>query len=980
MSIISNDISKLDFGVIFDLSVVNPTITLNNLSTGTGMAQCEWWYVIKTPSGGFIHAGTQGGPDIIGTWSTELVPDTWPQPMFQIEYSGSNYSVELFVKDGDNNIFSLKKEFGICRPRGLKVDVNGNFGVAEVTITTKCERAKLYVEDATNYVYKNNQGTLVSKTFVLDYPLDPDTKIRPTQFTLTGRFSTALIPIPFSAPGYNLFLDTIVQYDFDSDITVLVKYKGTKNFPVYCNIDLCPLVCAYAKLIDDVNSGVLGDPAMPELRKRLEVINGKMVIALTAKMQPTCGVDLPALIEEIKALGGFTCDCNIPGGINGGSVSSNINIAFDPGCGDITAQVISNDGTNIRLKLSDRSYVVDLTADAVAAGMTVTPTYDATTCTKTYLIDYTPVPVASACPVRSEIHEHTGNTLPTTCPNTYFTTFGVDVYDITDTTIIGRVYSYEDLIKLINSNAGYHNVAVAIADDFCHISWLCLTGNAPIVHIDILTPPGPGPGPGPVAPCLNNTKTDDMLLARYCDPTTFLNSIDYPFNAYIRYTSSGPTYVLNNVLSLVDFIAKLLAEPNLPSYITNYLPGNTPDRLRVVRTSGDCDFTGKPVPTLFSDRDYIIAVGANHHSQTAGVGSMAEVEMNGLTYMGKICGLGMEDNYPWHTIRIGNKGYTVETNTGRLVVLNLTDPRNPVIITQYILSYGASSVPLPFSGIPLYSGSFPSHDDVYFITDVNAQYEGQYLYIVESTSGYIWIWDAANDTNVGYMYSKKLIGKCPRIIKDGIIYFTCDGDREQTTGQNSGVSRRNILMLDTNIFGSSGFSEIANVAPVSDEVWTLSSDPVNVGFAYAITKAGAIVKINMPGKSVANTYLNQMGGAGGGLMNSVIWKGKMYVSYFGGIGGTRIIDLSALGVSGSVTAFKPLNLPGGGIASIHYTFTPIAGYCYGLIGFDNGSSPGGVAKFDYDGNFLGVAPIPAGDIYNVITFDGFASKTPNTLC
>ncbi len=39
------------------------------------------------------------------------------------------------------------------------------------------------------------------------------------------------------------------------------------------------------------------------------LINSMLTRAMMAKMQPMCGVDLPALVEEIKKLGGFTCNC-----------------------------------------------------------------------------------------------------------------------------------------------------------------------------------------------------------------------------------------------------------------------------------------------------------------------------------------------------------------------------------------------------------------------------------------------------------------------------------------------------------------------------------------------------------------------------------------------------------------------------------------------------------------------------------------------
>lgn len=303
----------LDFKVEFDLSGVLPKIYLTNLSTQGVFPLVDYkvWFVIKAPSGEVIHGGDINNPDFTGLqyftaagrWA---IPQPWPQRFNQqIDWSGGPYEVTMYADVAGNN--TILKTVNICRPRGNKKECKNNFGTGCVKISTDCKNAKLFVEDQTNYSYEGKTGTLVSKTGTLDFPID-STGYRPSAITVNN-FNTAAFDISFSGKGYNFFLNTIMSYDFGDEVYVIIKYKEQRGFAIWCNIDLCPLICDYQALIKSVQEGQCGDKKIEEMKDLLLVISSKMNLALIALNQPDCGYDLPELIEEIKELGGFSCNC-----------------------------------------------------------------------------------------------------------------------------------------------------------------------------------------------------------------------------------------------------------------------------------------------------------------------------------------------------------------------------------------------------------------------------------------------------------------------------------------------------------------------------------------------------------------------------------------------------------------------------------------------------------------------------------------------
>src|SRR5580765_6698740 len=131
----SPDISSLLVCVQWDLSNSSPQINLTNMSTGANLANVSYAFLIKSPSQSIIHNGSVKDPDITGIWSSWTFfsqnPDPtlspppsnytvapWPRPFNQIEWSGSDYTIEIFAKDSLGNVFSYVVGQQICRPAG----------------------------------------------------------------------------------------------------------------------------------------------------------------------------------------------------------------------------------------------------------------------------------------------------------------------------------------------------------------------------------------------------------------------------------------------------------------------------------------------------------------------------------------------------------------------------------------------------------------------------------------------------------------------------------------------------------------------------------------------------------------------------------------------------------------------------------------------------------------------------------------------
>lgn len=400
--ITSPDITLLDFAILYDISVGIPSITLTNQSVGnpsadTNLDNCTWWYTITTPSGVYIHQGTQASPDVTDdTWTTLTIPSgSWPTPFGtppygQVEFScGVPYIATLYVQDSDDNVYSIAKRVAICRPNGNTEKTKGSFGVAFVQVTVKCASASIYTLDTTNYTYQNIIGDFNSNTWTLDYPRDDQGNLpAPVVVTNQGR---VIFPVGYSAEGYQLALYTKASYDMGDSQTIKIQYKFSSVFSVWCNISLCAIQCQIDGLmkLNDPSCGKVTDPAVLQ---KLQQIGWLATQAIIGIEEPLCGIDVPAIIEKAKLIGGIPCDCGATGGINPiASTDGLINIA-------LALTGLTGDVTNV-----GNNYTITLEVPGAAAGTLQVVTDNGNVTTKNIIVGNASAAFSNTQPTKTEI-------------------------------------------------------------------------------------------------------------------------------------------------------------------------------------------------------------------------------------------------------------------------------------------------------------------------------------------------------------------------------------------------------------------------------------------------------------------------------------------------------------------------------------------------------------------------------------------------
>jgi len=380
----SPDISVLQLQVAYDISGLSPVITIQNQSQGTNLPGLVWWFVVTSPSGALIHEGSFDQPDINAQdWSTFTINDPWPQPMNQIEWNGP-YNVTVYVQDTSGNQFSDDSYTAIIkRPNGNTSLSKNTFGIATTDVKVKCNEARIYFENTTNTSYNGSSGTRISTLLKVVYPIDPTATV-PAPFSAPFN-SPVLVPIAYNSKNYQFLSQIIYSYDYSQYVSIIIRYQQLETFAVQCNIDLVPLVCEVTKLIDSIEDGSCVDAN--EAQRKLNLIIPKLSLAVMGIMQPLTGVDVPELIDEIIAIGGFDCDCCNPAtGIipQSGSVIDGYSFSVIGSCGDITGTVQQN-GSNITFTLQDKSYIFNLSPTIPTTAFSITPA--TVGCVKTYTLN-----------------------------------------------------------------------------------------------------------------------------------------------------------------------------------------------------------------------------------------------------------------------------------------------------------------------------------------------------------------------------------------------------------------------------------------------------------------------------------------------------------------------------------------------------------------------------------------------------------------
>lgn len=354
----SPDITSLDAQVTWDITGVNPLISLVNLSTGPNLAGCIWWIVADSPTSTPIHEGTAQQPDIAGAWSSFQVTDAWPRPFGQIEWSGAPYTLTLFVMDSVQNQYFISFSAAICRPFGNTSLSKTPYGKANTALNVLCDQAAIFFQDQTINSYKGLTGVRLTSVLRVIYPIDPTYTI-PAPFQISN-FSSALVPITYNSKNYQFVAYSTYSYNTGLNTFVNIKFQQQDTFAVLCNVDFSPLICEIVKLDNSLQDGSCVDAA--DARRRLNLIYPKLLLALMGQLQPLTGVPVARLIDEIVEIGGFTCDCcNAVTGVIPSTSSAIGGYLFDivSVCGDISGTVSVN-GNTIQFNMSDVSYVFSI--------------------------------------------------------------------------------------------------------------------------------------------------------------------------------------------------------------------------------------------------------------------------------------------------------------------------------------------------------------------------------------------------------------------------------------------------------------------------------------------------------------------------------------------------------------------------------------------------------------------------------------------
>lgn len=369
----SSYITKLAIKTTWDISGTLPAILIENLSEGPNLAGCSWWFVALAPGDIPIHEGSEDDPDITGDWDDEELNDNWPKAFNNILWSGAPYSMQVFVKDGDGNVYEGVTQLAyICHPNGNKKTSTNAYGLATCYVQVKCADGRVFFQDTTNATYQGITGTQGSSVLRVTYPPDEAGNV-PDPF-VGAHFTTALVPITYSSDSYMYQSSSVYDYDFGGDVHIRVKYLSFNpvngspavRFAVLCNIDLCSLMCEVDKLVQSIDSGNCVN--VQEATEKLSRINPLLWMVSMGIQQPLCGVDVPGLIDQIKAIGGFECNCcNAPTGIipTSSSVIDGYNFQVVSECGDISGSV-EKTGNNIQIILSDKTYTFAMCGNSPA--------------------------------------------------------------------------------------------------------------------------------------------------------------------------------------------------------------------------------------------------------------------------------------------------------------------------------------------------------------------------------------------------------------------------------------------------------------------------------------------------------------------------------------------------------------------------------------------------------------------------------------
>lgn len=1035
-SISSPSITCLDFQLAWDISGATPKVTITNASTVANAANLKWWFYVASPSAIDIYGqdldslSSLPTPDVNGTaWTTKEITLPTPfgnPPCGQIEFSpNSGYVVKVFVQDTAGTppptYFSLEKDTIIVRPKGNKNTSCGNFGTAAVGMKVDCLGKLIMLFDNTNLAYNSillpsdtsNKWTVVYPEVAGEIPKRTAENVPNVNFPTGG-----------DSKGYVLYFQEYATYDYGNGVTVTVQYKlfssdGSYGMPfaINCNTNLCQLSCQmqkFYKLAKGSCTTLVNPELMGKMTQMNFIYNTKI---LTGIFQPLCGIDVPAAIEEVKAIGNFddSCDCGCPdsGGFSNptGAGSTGaccpvtvdvINIATDnppAACPNsyFPAKVYEPDGTTLigtAYNVNDLVSLVNGNGEwqvygvAFAQGNCKIGWFPANAAT---IPPDVPVELISGTiggvPYSDEI-VMLGTTSPATgCPGTGL--YPCRVYNPAGDTLIGVANTPAELVSILNGYSAWAAYGTAVVQDNCNVLWYLAdaTNIPPFIQVDATTNS---------TTCVNGAALYTVQMVDECNPLLPITSTDFPLNVWVDFgLGAGPVYlgVLSNISSVITALNSTSTKPSSVSFAAS---GGT-DISQIVVTNSSCaTYSGTVTVTADKGSGSFLLVGASHsrmNTTPATVGGVYGAGLRTMVSLGHIPSSPAidSDDVPWHNTMIGNTYITACGNTGVVSLWNMSNPLMPTLIRTIALTNPTGN---SFTGTPTmkdYTGAtgVPSYFTLYFPTDYHNMSLSA-IYVCEAVTGTLWKLDATS-TGSGVttaFQSNSLIGKCPRCIIGNKLYFTQDGSLEVDTGQTSGVAIGDIVIQDLSSFSGAGLSTATIFLNQIEYVYSCSFDGSDT--IWFVSNLGSVAEYSVSGATVVNRYLLALGRTVRYRSWTKVFAGNLYITTLQGydpVGlnfGTLYVDIASLATTPVVTFFDsiPSSITNTAPSVRVYSVLPL-GNCLMIVSGDAGTyapGGGGLILYKTDGTYLGMIQLPNSvNILNVIAIPNVAVYTPTTF-
>lgn len=933
----SPDITTLAFSVKYDISGATPAITLTNASTVVHPTALKWWYVITSPSGTPIHTGSLASPDKnLVAWTTlSIAPGTWPTPFgvppcSQVEFSNNApYVCTLCVNDSNNNTFCLPINQTITRPNGNSLNSCGNFGVSAVAVEVRCNDRVVFCGDDTNFAYQSILAptTPQSNTWTLVYPADPNGN-QPANAVFNNT-PYVNFPIEYSGDGYVLNLRNYATYDMGNGASIAVQYKA-------------------------INPDT-GAPGIP--------------------FAVLCNIDLCKLqcqISTFEKLARQKCGNVVYPELNNQIIRMNLLLSqaiigvFQPTCGINVPKIIAQIQA-----IGD----LDENCDCGCKDTGINFSYPASSGNSS----------GTCCPVSVSVVNITSSP-PTSCEATVYP---VQVYDPTNSTVIGIANSMTEVLYLINSNSAWMIYGVAFSEGSCKIGFFPATPGNTIPNVYIASSSNS-------TACVGNTQNYTVRMQDVCLSGTSVSPSDFPLNAYVNFGAGEVS--LGSVSSVAALITALNATPTKPSAVTFSDSGAT-TAVSVNIFNSSCTSFSTPI-TVSTDAgsSSFLFNGASHlnYSSTPSTinGAVDAYGLKGNVIIGKISGVSTS-NIQWHVSRKDNMLAVTETNTGKIYFWDVSIPLQPMFVRTIQLSTLVSG---NFSGLPQSRGlngtTVNSFYSLYFPTDTGIFDIGS-VFVFETLTGSAWLISPLSSGSgvLAAFQANTLIGMCPRIQHNGVIYFTLDGTLRADIG-TAPIAAGSIVIIDLSVTFNGAAVHVVNVAGLgtADQIWAASFDGADI--IWFMSQFGVLYKYSVSA-STASVVINAMGLSNGfKLRGNIKYSlGQLYCCSLDGFmvtatSGTMIVDVTSYPVVSQVFFEGYFDESAIANTCFHSHNALPLGNCLVAVtgeGYQAASPPGAesgaIAIYKTDGTFLERCSLANGqNIYNLAAISGVGTPyTPTTL-